>query len=696
MRFSFENYTMPLLLLLGVSTAGLWLQEPTLSLLSTAGVLWIEAELVGKTLLPGRPRAKRLAAGAFVLTSGFAVLASAIYLGAGLTREYVAALWLVVGLACLLLGLRQDHAHHQPEAAFWQGQVRSLAPLLIALAVVAADLLAVACLMGGATDAAIHSPWLGVHPLFFFCIAIASAGIATLAHGQSRRLAMTVGVLHALVLLSVATVVYTLGYGFDTFIHQRTENDILQLGAVFPKTPYYVGQYVLVVLISHLTHLPITLWDRLLVPAGYAVLTPLLLAWTAQHASKDAHTPSAPAILLAFLFPFSAFIVTTPQGLSYLFFLATLATVFALRPQPIAYLIAAVGTAATMAVHPLTGIPLLGLILFLFGRDRTNPPMRLLIAMGGAAIVVFGVPLAFLLNQRLGSELGISFSFSLFPTLLQEARNALISLLPTGSAWLDMQSYWKLAAPVTFAGLSFLTWRTARPRWKTMAMTAAAGTALFTFAFLVLSIFRFSMGGDTGALTFPFRFRMLEMALLLLLLAAAPGFAHLWHRLMRTPLLRLVSVFGVSVLVAANVSAAYPRTDRVVQSKGYAVSAATFEAVEWIEQAATGPHIVLGNQTDAAAAIERFGFAAYYAGNFYYSHESSAADLYAFFWDMNAAPTRTTAEAAGTFAGVDTVFFVVHDYWRQSSRITAEAQKTADEMFVTRDGTVAVFVYTKN
>lgn len=688
MRFSYENYTTPLLLFLAVSSGAIWLKEPTFATLSVAVTLWLEAELIGRLVFPERARGARLPAGLFLLLCWLTIIGSAIYLFFDLGVIQVAAIWLISGLAILGIGFRQTSSKKTEQVTgFWKAEVTSVWPLLIALFTVACDLLAVDFLRRGVSDAALRSPWHVVHPLFFVCIALSTLGVCTLAALGMRRLALIVGILHTAICATVAMMVYQLGFGFDSFIHQRTEHDIFLSGAVYPKTPYYIGQYVLVVMAAHLTHIPTVLWDRLLVPLGYGLIMPVVAVWTTRHFFHK--RTSTIALVGALLFPFGAFVVTTPQGWSYLLALLTLAASIVLLPDRRAVFFMIGGTLATITVHPLTGIPLAGIMCLLYATQHKKTTRPILQSMG-VALVLGGVPLAFIINGWLGSTLSVSFDVN---GLVQIAKEVFSwrPALRTGSAWLDTVVWWHVLAPVLIAVAAGYAYARAPQTRQQQIQPLFVGAALLVGGFGILSCFRFSLGGDTGGAAFPFRFRMLELALLVLFIPAVMALPSLWQRVSRSPLTRVMALFAICLVATANVYAAYPRVDRTEPTKSFAVSASTMHAVTYIHDSATEPYIVLGNQTAAAAAIERFGFEAYYAGNFYYSHESSAPDLDAFFYAMNRLPGLDVVYRAMDFAGVDQVFYVVHDYWNGSERIVAEAQKIAGQSTAIDDGKIWIF-----
>ena len=118
----------------------------------------------------------------------------------------------------------------------------------------------------------------------------------------------------------------------------------------------------------------------------------------------------------------------------------------------------------------------------------------------------------------------------------------------------------------------------------------------------------------------------------------------------------------------------------------------------------TRSHVVLGNQSVSAAALREFGFRNYFGNLFYYPIPTGGV-LYQFFLQMNETPTHTIAlqamdaansscqQSACDLLPVDTLFFVVNDYWWDAPRIVETAKNTADDWFSIAGPKVHVFRY---
>ena len=111
-------------------------------------------------------------------------------------------------------------------------------------------------------------------PIFFLWLTLAAFCLVALAYRRRYpHLTLAALAFHLFVTLAPAAIVYEIGYGFDGFIHVAAEKLVAAAGVVTPKTPYYIGQYSLVVLISKLWQLPIAAVDRWLLPVMASFLS---------------------------------------------------------------------------------------------------------------------------------------------------------------------------------------------------------------------------------------------------------------------------------------------------------------------------------------------------------------------------------------------------------------------------------------
>lgn len=710
MSLSFSNYTTALVALLALNLAGIGLGIPLIAAPSAALLVLLQALAVGASAFPKQEPLSRWAYGLVTLICWYAVAGAVVYALGDLSASAVFTVWLATNAGATLLALRAKKlVLHSPGSPLRKGGILHAIPLVdvVLTGIVGLSAFTAAVLLAlGRTTEAIQSPWQTVSPAFFIALfAAAVALVALLARGRTRA-ALPGAVLVSAVALSAALAVYGIGYGYDPFIHQKAEETILSQGVILPKTPYYLGQYALVTIAARVTLLPHLALDRALVPIGFALLLPLLAAAFARMLlpPSSARLPRSPwriAALAPLLIPFGAYISTTPTGLAYLFaaIAAFGATAWRAEATPLGPpltrgaaggVLMLAGTLAALATHPLVGIPTAGLAL-LAAADAARKEHAFPVRAIGEVLILFGVPAAFLLNAMRGGTVPVWTDAPL--TVLRGLADAWPRFAPTGQLLLDLPYLWRAVVPVLLVAAALIAWRVNDEKRRRMFTPLVTAAILLLPAYAGLGLLRFPEAGDVGAAAFPFRARLLELAAVFLLPAVSIGLVTAYEKLARIPLARLTASGVLAATVVASVYISYPRLDRIEPSRGYAVSASTVAAVQWIARTCHGPYVVLGNQTVAAAAIRELGFVSFPGIPFAYANESGAPELNRYFLRMNAAPTRATALEAMDANDVDELFFVVNDFWKNSSRIAEAARKTADDSFEIDGGKVLVFVY---
>ena len=132
-----------------------------------------------------------------------------------------------------------------------------------------------------------------------------------------------------------------------------------QTGLVTPKPFYYLGQHGLIIIFHKLTGLSIYALNKFLVPVLAALFLPLAIYRFTNQNIQD--KSSWLTVLFVLALTFSPFILSTPQNLSYLFLI--LAITFGLTENGLVWSL--ILSLATLAIHPLTGIPAIIWWLFL-------------------------------------------------------------------------------------------------------------------------------------------------------------------------------------------------------------------------------------------------------------------------------------------------------------------------------------------
>jgi hypothetical protein len=539
-------------------------------------------------------------------------------------------------------------------------------------------LLALRAWFGATSAESLRSPW-EIAPrgavLYVALGVLAALGAykaRTASHTDDKPLiaapaiiALMMGVVAA---TTVALAVYRAGYGFDPFLHRAAERLVVTEGVVTPKTPYYVGQYVLVAHTARLTGIDVGSIDRWLVPLGASLLVPALyFALRRRGVRADAAVLGSSAALLA---PLSSFIVTTPQGLANLIVALALCAASAAPTGALPLLLAIAAT----CTHPLSGLPVfLALCCRRLFRDRaatseaapSRDAFRIprAVAIVGAAI---SVPAMFALNAATSGN-GIHFVWP--DGGLFAFADRLIGHLPYRrfDLWYDLAYWWKAAGLAVF--LAAGAWAYRRERLRVPLVVALV---LLANALILKGFARFPFLVEGEQLTYGGR--LLELAGLALLPGLALWIARVGERLdSRNGGPRLALLVAIAALSAGNVYASYPHLDAYESNRGFSTSAHDVSAARAIaDDAGRASYVVLANQSAAAGAIQELGFFRYfpsrdaaYPGELFAYPVPTTSPLYAQFLLLMSEPGNAASIAAEAqrLTGAERVYAIVDGYW---------------------------------
>ena len=543
-------------------------------------------------------------------------------------------------------------------------------------------------LFKGQTTESIQSPWQVVPDLFLPVYFLATSILLVyLLRSKRTKLPLILIGLHAFLSTGVALIVYQIGYGFDPFIHQATEKIINQTGTITPKPLYYLGQYGLVIFLHKLTLINLETIDRFLVPVLSSLLLPTITFYIfSQWLKKNYALVLALAVLVI---PYPSFIMTAPMNLANLFFIATiLLSMLYFRNQikvSVLYLLAL----ATLAIHPLAGIPLLITIILLnlFKLLYTSYLKYLsLYFLAGLVFIIF-LPLAFLVN---GSTINLNPDLQRTDFKIVNWVNK--ADLPLDLAYLIKDNVVVLAGLIILIGLIYIA---KNKLLKNNAGYLMAAVVIFSSYLITRYFLTFPDLRDFDSA--PFVGRLLTLTFYVLLPFFLLGIHFLvkkfWEKDLSTKIF-LVLILAGTITVSLYLS--YPRLNQYEPAKFFSLSAADIKAVTYIEQTANPNHLVLANQMVGAAAIKEFGFKKYYNNQFYYSMPmGNPQTFYDYYLEMiYQGATRQTMEKAMAQAGVGESYFVLNQYWRNAEKIAEQAKESADIIYEIDAGKVYIFKYT--
>ncbi|MFH1745348.1 MAG: hypothetical protein ABH881_04270 [bacterium] len=549
------------------------------------------------------------------------------------------------------------------------------------------------------TTEAIISPWQTVPHLFFFIYALATLILFLIILNNSNKTFQILALIHFFLSFSVAIIVYKIGYGYDSFIHEAALDLINKTGSVDPKPFYYLGYYGLIITIHKITLLPIIWISKLLVPLLAGIYIPLLSFSFIKKTFNNEIAGNLAILALLFL-PFGFFILSTPQSFAYLFLV--LVIIFGLIAESAFDLIVIfLLSLAALLVQPIAGIPAVLFSTALAIRHNDIEYKKYFYALVFLSSI-FAIPLAFYLfgdktNATDSAMISVRFN-DLFHEFVQwfkpvnpNQENFLLNLIYLYSFNIKI-----LIAAIVAAG----AWVAIKHKnnCQNFFLYLNMSAALFlSYIFAKLLPFDFLIYYERSN----YADRILFMACFFLfpfIFIAIFAFFDALNK--KNNIIKYSFIIFFALLITNSLYISYPRLDNYFNSHGFSVGQYDIEAVQWINKNANSKnYIVLSNQQVAAAALREFGFNKYYKVNdteiFYYPIPTGG-QLYQYYLDMvYKQPSRTTINVAMSLVNAEQAYFVLNKYWWASPKIKEEAKIEADSWEEFGDGEVVVFKYGK-
>lgn len=702
--------TLSILLLAAVGVNSFYLKIPAAGPVLMVVYALYYGDKLGRLILPRLDRFWAVLFGPLFLFSAVSLLGGGVYYLYRLNEPALAAL--TAALPLLLILAAKKIPPPTPDAEKNLEKVEIVLPTVspvnrLAWLVWLIDGALFYHLVTHSTSEAIRSPWLVISPNFFLAFALATLLLILFLKNTKRAFfALCTVFIHSLLLLSVALIIYQLGYGFDPFIHRAAENYLVQFGEILPKTPYYIGQYALVVWLQKISLLPLDLIDKWLLPLFEALWLPPLIFLMLRQGLKTEAWLARLGALFFWLLPFAGLIATTPQDLANFYALAFILwsalylTSDLISAWPIIML-----ALAALITHPLIGLPIITAAA-LFILIHYSPKQQLLryLKTAAASLFILGavliLPAISLLYANLKSDL---------PPLALPKTSELLARLPAlpplpqprphfsaSVVWTTLY-YYQYLLPVLYLAVALFGFFNLIKHYRRLALSSLGFWLIFWLNIVLLKI----------GIIFPqvinyeqsqYADRLAQFSYYILMPLFLYGLLKIFHHL--TIKHKFLSVVAAAGLLTASFYLSYPRVDPYAFSRTFNVSAADLESVAKIEALAGGEdYVVLSNQILAAAALQKYGFKKYYQtarGELFYYALPTGGPLYAYYQKMvYANPSRETAEEVMKLTGVSQVYLAVNDYWNSFPTVVPLAKQSADEWWEIADGKVLIFKYTR-
>ncbi len=538
----------------------------------------------------------------------------------------------------------------------------------------ALSILIVACFYYGATHPAsgwIGSPWQAVSKKFIAALFIV---IAATAYGIIQK-KITARVLFCafFLLISINSLMFPRGFGFDVFVHSATVRAWLTHGTITPITPLYNGFHALIATLAPTSTDILGLISWIVPLLGTLILTAIYIA--ARTTREDFH--KTPYIFLAFFIIFSALFTTaTPQALGHFMLFGLISELWLSTPRRdthrwILRILIALGIAT---IHPLSGIPALAAVIW----------MMIDLAPTHKKFLYILVSVATILSPATILLIGAHGTLHYFPpSTLREL------FLPSIAAFqpfvLTRLAYIvTIAAPALLFAAALVGYVTRNEREHQEQNLFHLSLLIFLGALLTRAV---HIDNIIAYEQSAFASRLLIAAYILTIPLAAAGFTRILTRSHAHIERKIIGAICV-VCVAATWFVAYPAWNTVSRTKAINTSAEDFEIARAIDARAQGvPYIVLADQPTSAAALATFGFfdRQLPRHDFYFYPIPTGGALYTEFFlpAMYRGVTEKLLTDAATFAAVRDVFIVLKPYWANfETNTTALPANTTDNFSV--------------
>jgi len=634
-------------------------------------VILYHAVFFGGRLLRRSNTIETTLVGLLVILAGQSVVQTALYyLGFSLGWE-TDALSLAVVLAPLYAVLRREEhattARQFPDKKEIAWMIALVIPSLIAF------VYALKAAHGVATDASIRTPWplLPVATLGA-CILPALAAWLAAWKTKSRLLVASLAALSLLSVTLITPLVYSIGFGFDGFLHQASETILLQTGTLSPKPPYYIGQYTFVTWLGRLTQLDLATLDRFLVPLAAAIIVFFFI----PLAKKNRALPVAALLFL----PIATLVATTPQAFAYLVGLLAILASLSVHEDNWHPLVPLSLAAWALAIHPLAGLPLaLGAAAILLSKQSKAFQIA---SYACALAAIISVPAAFaLLNS---SQASVSWNISNLwdAQTISAFFSAMVPPQNRVALWADWASMVAFLSPwvmLIAAGVAIKKDTDRRRTWILLTLLGV-GMVLAGLFLKAAGEFAFLIEYERGN----YADRLFVLSSLFLLAPAALGASYVLERMKKGSAATAITLLlGLFAWHAAQAYDALPRFDASVASHGWSASISDLEAVRWIDRdAGDKPYTVLANQSVSAVAVRELGFKRYADDVFFYPIPTGGK-LYQTYLDaVSDQVTTDTIRDASNLGQSKLVYVVLNDYWwdaqKVADRLAALAQQEQD------------------
>ncbi|MFZ2189388.1 MAG: hypothetical protein WA057_04295 [Candidatus Magasanikiibacteriota bacterium] len=542
------------------------------------------------------------------------------------------------------------------------------------------------------------SPWINIHPLIFLLFFINLVIIIWSLINQQKISRLTTFFSLASI-LGIITARYSLSFGYDTLLHQAALDHIANNGSITPLTPFYIGQYVLEIIIHYFTNWSFTTIERFFLP----LLSIISLTYLGQYFFEKLKLKSQIIIIplsILLLIP-NQFVSTSPYSFAILLALTALINnyLFIKLKQNNYWLLALGASITSILVHPFIGLHILIITIsnWFYNKSQFKKTTTIITFILASIAVVF--TFAFY-NWFIGKDITIADPLFYIYKFFSLFNDPIWYFTNYGSWWQKLiYGYEKFYILIIFIFLLIYFFKKFKTSPEKKLIILAFDTALIS-AWLFVSLIEvaeFTFGDH-----FNYSYRLMNYSKWLLWPLLIIFLNNFFINIKQRPIWqKIILIFLLSGLGLISWYLTYPRFDQISRPNINNIRAVDYKAIETIYNIEKGKqgYLVFANQLLGAGAMKTYGFGPYYHSPWgllnYYSVPMASELNIRYEQIMNGEEfkydlVKDTMEKIN----INRAYLVITDYWPMYPNSMEQAQ-TLSNGFWNIDNQIMIYRFDK-
>ncbi|MFH1457133.1 MAG: hypothetical protein ABIF17_03390 [Patescibacteria group bacterium] len=545
------------------------------------------------------------------------------------------------------------------------------------------------------------TPWINVHwssfiIFFIICICV----LFKILKQKEKDNNFFIAFIFLFIVLCVVSIKYVLSFGYDSLIHQASLKYIVANGQIDPLTPFYIGQYMIEVLINKISGIPFIVLERWLVPLSFLLV--LLMAGNYLIKSLKINKSAILVVsIVTLIFLPTFFTYTAPFSFALIFvFIVGMSLFLYLQTEyKKHYYISLVSSIVACVIHPFVGLSILIAVFcaYKYKKNKINYLGQIVLLFFYCVLIV---PLFFVFyNWITGHTIFLKNPFVYANDFLILFGNPVWYSLTNYSVWLHLVYVFEKAHLLILFLLSVCWLFVDKKNWKNniYILVVVLGTLVSAWLFVsAIEVQGYSYGDNVN-----YAFRLIRIAkwfiwtFVFLII-----YKWLNWLCFKNRLVKVFAVFISALFLTICFYITYPRNDDISRINVNNIRAVDYQAIDYIYYREGGKqdYIVLANQLFGAAAIQSHGFKPYYQtkwGEIFYYSIPMGGELnqsYEKLMNMQEFDENIIKEILYE-TGVNRVYFLVTDYWPLKDNVYLQIKKSVKNYIDINNKQIEIFIF---